>query len=175
MANKVNYFEKGKELFKKEKYALAKSAWEKALIIEPTNIKILNNLGAACRFLGEFKQAEVYLTKAIKIEGSFGMAYRNLGELYLESGEYDKAQEALIMANAIFPDNEAVLCQLITSAKHNCDWLLTKSKETTLQVLMSESLERGEFSGVTPYFVNTSTDNPKLKLLVAQNWAKEIK
>lgn len=100
--------------------------------------------------------------------------YYKSGVAGLESGNYEKALEDLKTANVYAPNSEIVLAQLIIAARHNCDWLTVKKHETLI-ALASETIEKGALPGITPYYANTLTDNPKLQKIIAQIWAKELK
>lgn len=53
---------------------------------------------------GRFDEAEAHLSEIIKLNPSYARAYINLGEIYLETGRFDQALEALQKAGQLSPD-----------------------------------------------------------------------
>ena len=78
-----------------EKYQEAISALQKLLKETPTNADMLNLLAYSQRKLQRFDEALVNYQKALDIEPEHRGANEYLGELYLQLGKPDKAQERL--------------------------------------------------------------------------------
>ena len=62
---------------------------------DPNDADVLNLLGYGYRKMGNFDQARGYYLQALAIEPRHRGANEYLGELYLETGQLDKAQERL--------------------------------------------------------------------------------
>ena len=82
-------------LIEDEKYQEAISALQKLLKETPTNADMLNLLAYSQRKLQRFDEALVNYQKALDIEPEHRGANEYLGELYLQLGKPDKAQERL--------------------------------------------------------------------------------
>jgi len=68
------------------KFDVARSAFEKALEINPKSAVSLNYLGIISRNEGKFKEASGYYEKALQIDPDYAYAHRNFGillELYM--------------------------------------------------------------------------------------------
>ena len=66
---------------------------------EPKNADVLNLLGYGYRKTGDFDQARDYYLKALAIDPQHRGANEYIGELYLETGQLDKAEERLAVLN----------------------------------------------------------------------------
>jgi Flp pilus assembly protein TadD len=82
-------------LIEDEKYQDAISALQKLLKEAPTNADMLNLLAYSQRKLQRFDEALVNYHNALDIEPEHRGANEYLGELYLQLGQLDKAQERL--------------------------------------------------------------------------------
>lgn len=72
--------------FHQNKLEEAKAAFQASLEINPKNVVSLNHLGIISRGAGEFKQAQDYYEKALKIDSEYAYAHLNFGillELYM--------------------------------------------------------------------------------------------
>ena len=65
----------------------------------------LTNLGLAYFHKGDYKTAERYFLKALKLQPNFVLALRNLGRTYLADGKIDQAITLFQQAVAQSPDN----------------------------------------------------------------------
>jgi len=83
------------ELIEGENYQLAIIELDKALVDEPDNADFLNLLAYSNRKLGNFDTALDYYLKALKIDPDHRGANEYLGELYLQLGQPEKAEERL--------------------------------------------------------------------------------
>ena len=84
-----------KKLIDDEKYDMAISELEKALIESPDDADLLNLLAYSQRKTMRFDDALVNYQKALQIKPKHRGANEYLGELYLQLGQLDKAQERL--------------------------------------------------------------------------------
>jgi tetratricopeptide (TPR) repeat protein len=84
-----------KELIDDEKYDMAISELEKALVKSPDDADLLNLLAYSQRKMMRFDDALVNYQKALQIEPKHRGANEYLGELYLHLGQLDKALERL--------------------------------------------------------------------------------
>lgn len=66
----------------------------------PDNADVLNLLGYGYRKIGNFDQARGYYLQALSIDPEHRGANEYLGELYLETGQLDKAEERLAVLDA---------------------------------------------------------------------------
>jgi len=63
--------------------------------LEPKNTSVLNNLGTACRELGEIKNAVDYYKKAIEIDPNNANSYYNIGAIHYDAKKYNEAKNYL--------------------------------------------------------------------------------
>ena len=70
----------------------AMSEYRKALMLDQNYPQIYNNLGNVQMQVGDYKDAEVNLKKALKIAPGFAVAKTNLIRVYLLTKQYDKAR-----------------------------------------------------------------------------------
>ena len=83
------------ELIQDEKYQQAISELDKALRDDPDNADMLNLMAYSHRKLKHFDIALDYYQQALQIEPEHRGANEYLGELYLQTGQLDKAEERL--------------------------------------------------------------------------------
>ncbi|MDH3630402.1 MAG: tetratricopeptide repeat protein [Gammaproteobacteria bacterium] len=84
-----------KKLIKAEKYQQAIAELDEALSDKPDNADLLNLLAYSHRKLGHFDIALENYLKALKIDPEHRGANEYLGELYLQLGQPEKAEELL--------------------------------------------------------------------------------
>ena len=85
----------GSVLLAKMMLGEAREAFEKALAIQPNNVKVLSNYSEALRLSGKPSQAEAVLKKAIKLDSGHTNAYLNLGNAYLDQGLVENAIQTI--------------------------------------------------------------------------------
>jgi len=83
------------QLIEKENYQAAIDRLQAALKKDPDNADLLNLTAYSQRKLQRFDEALVNYQKALKIEPEHRGANEYLGELYLQLGQLDKAEERL--------------------------------------------------------------------------------
>jgi Tfp pilus assembly protein PilF len=83
------------KLISDEQYQQAISELDKALKDDPDNADMLNLMAYSHRKLQHFDIALDYYQKALQIEPRHRGANEYLGELYLQTGQLDKAEERL--------------------------------------------------------------------------------
>ena len=64
---------------------------------------VYNLLGFTLRKTGDFKTSLTYYTKALELEPDHKAAREYLGELYVETGNMEKAEEQLAVLNRLCP------------------------------------------------------------------------
>ena len=88
-------YERAVELIEAADYEAGLRILEKVNRKEPGNADVLNMLGYAHRKLGRMEAALDFYQEALAIEPRHLGANEYLGELYLETGELEKAEERL--------------------------------------------------------------------------------
>lgn len=83
----------------------AKSAYEKILIIDPTNLNACINLGDILRQSGDFVGSRQYLQQAIDLDPNSYRAWNNLGILFESQKDYVQAEKAFRKALDIQPNH----------------------------------------------------------------------
>ena len=90
------------ELLKIEgRHEEAKAEMLRALEINPLSHNFLADLGQVYYFNREYKKGEEYCRKALGISPDFVFAHRYLADIYLRTGEYDRAVEEFLVADKL--------------------------------------------------------------------------
>jgi len=88
---------------KKKNYIQVKQLLNEAIDMAPKNVIILNNLGTACKELGELKNAIGYYKKAIQIDPNNANAHYNLGAAHYDLKQLKEAKSYLQKAIELQP------------------------------------------------------------------------
>lgn len=81
----------------------AKTAFEKAVILDPASSSLHYNLGVALMELGQFKDAILQYNEAIRVDPNFSDAYYNLGLCYVGLERYRDSVDSFRQAVSIAP------------------------------------------------------------------------
>ena len=87
----------------KAKHYTAALAELRDLAEDTQEADVYNLLGFTLRKTGDFKTSLTYYTKALELEPDHKAAREYLGELYVETGEMDKAREQLAILAKLCP------------------------------------------------------------------------
>ncbi|HUR99037.1 MAG TPA: tetratricopeptide repeat protein [Pyrinomonadaceae bacterium] len=79
----------------------AKTQMRRALEINPLSHNFLADLGQIYYFNHEYKEAEEYCHRALEIYPDFEFAHEYLFQIYLQTGDYDRAVEERLVADKI--------------------------------------------------------------------------
>jgi len=90
-----SYYEQGVKAVKSAKYDKAIKLFNKVIATKPTDADAWNYLGFSNRKLKKFDQALSAYQRALAIDPNHRGANEYLGELYLQTGEPEKARERL--------------------------------------------------------------------------------
>lgn len=90
--------QQGLDALKRNDYAAAATAFQKAQELDPADIEVAGNLGYANLKLGQFKRAEQHLIYAISLAPGRTSSWFNLGQVYGALGDGEKATGAFAMA-----------------------------------------------------------------------------
>jgi len=85
----------GTFFFKRGAYEIARRHFELAVGLRPLNTMFLNYLGISHAILGESQQAEAAFLRAISANRDLLDPYLNLGKLYVQNKEHEKAEPYL--------------------------------------------------------------------------------
>ena len=91
-----------------ENYTAMADVAEKALLVDDNNVQIYYYYAKACRGLGDLTNAIAMLTKALKLKDDFDTARLLRGEVLLENGDIDEADEDADILLARIEGNEDV-------------------------------------------------------------------
>lgn len=92
------FADEGNTAFAAERYDDAKAAYQKVLELAPGNLLGLINLGSVYYRLGDTKNAEEVLLKAVKARMETAPAWMTLGLVYLDADRLDQALGAFSQA-----------------------------------------------------------------------------
>lgn len=79
----------------------AKDAMKRALAIDPRSHNFLVDLGQIYYFNREYQEAESYCRRALELDPDFAFAHECLSDVYLQTGEFEKAVDARLAAEQI--------------------------------------------------------------------------
>jgi outer membrane protein OmpA-like peptidoglycan-associated protein len=86
-----------------------RDVFARAVILCPSFVKAHVNLADAYENLGQFEKAEVHYRKAEQLRKDFHIPYVGLAEIYLKTGRFGLAVEAVEQGLAIKPDDERLI------------------------------------------------------------------
>jgi len=89
---------------KNRDFSQAKKLLNEAIDIQPNNVGVLNNLGTACKELGELKNAISYYKQVIQIDPNNTNANYNLGVTCYDLKQLIKAKSYLQITTKLQPD-----------------------------------------------------------------------
>lgn len=121
--------QQGLDALKRNDYAAAATALQKAQELDPADIEIAGNLGYAHLKLGQFKRAAHQLIYAISLAPGRTSSWFNLGQVYGALGDVEKATGAFAMTYRT-SQNPAKTADFIRQAL-----ALPESNETTREAL----------------------------------------
>lgn len=98
-------YERAVSLIWAEEYAEAEPLLQGVLKRNPKNPDAWNYLGFATRKLGNFEDAQQYYFNALRLDPNHLQAMEYLGELYLQTGEPDRARDLLEQLKTLCPSD----------------------------------------------------------------------
>lgn len=105
----------GRTKFNENIYAEAIADFGHVLTLHPNDVEAENNIGLAWKELNELSKAQSAFEQAIAWQGQAAndaQPFLNLGMLFMDLSQNDKALDLLIRAEAIAPDNPSIHEQL---------------------------------------------------------------
>ncbi|MFH0875882.1 MAG: hypothetical protein V1859_08135 [archaeon] len=105
------YLSLGDFLYGKKLMKPAIAAYEKGLLLDAGNARLLNNIGVA--YVGvDDRLAEEYFLKAIGADSNYEAAMKNLAILYNKKQDYVKSVQLFKELNEMFPDDVSYMYNL---------------------------------------------------------------
>lgn len=99
----------GEMFLEAEQFDQAYSYLNDSLENNPNSTHLLNRIGMGLRKLKKYSEAEKCFLQALKIASDDEILYFNLGRVYIDRGQWDKAEQAAIKAIAINPELEQAI------------------------------------------------------------------
>ena len=112
------FFEKGVDLQQRGLFDHAIEEYDRALRLDPDNINIMLNLGAACLQKGLSDRAVKLLRQVLEKEPDNGMALYNIGKAYVYREEYEQALAYFNRAGALQPEDLDVKKLIAVCLRH---------------------------------------------------------
>lgn len=100
--------DKALELFQKKEYKEAINAFQVVLENEEESAEIYNNIGVAYSNTGDYKNAEIYLNKALNLNPNLPQIYLNMSDVYYRQKEIAYAIECLRAGETALPENTVI-------------------------------------------------------------------
>lgn len=101
----ARYHGVGIEFFRKADYARARDAFAKAVELDPTDVRAINNLGYTDFQLGRYDEAVVEIKRALALDSDRAVAWLNLGDALAAKGDRAAAAEAWAKYLGKVPDS----------------------------------------------------------------------
>lgn len=102
----------GKKLFREGNFALAERAFRRAAEASPDNAEAWVGLAASYDRLRQFDLADSAYARALKVAGPTPAILNNQGHSYILRGDYARAREKLLAAQAKDPTNPYISANL---------------------------------------------------------------
>jgi len=115
--------ELGVRLAKSKQYGAARKVFEEILLLEPTNISLLNNVAFVCGEQGEFARAAEYLATALQVSENCAECYNNMGSLMYKQGKKAEAKANFERATKIDGNYIDPKLNLAVLLEEESDWL----------------------------------------------------
>lgn len=100
--------DKALELFQQRQYKEAIDKFQVVLENEEESAEIYNNIGVSYSNLGDYKNAEKYLNKALKLNPMLPQIYLNMSDVYHRQNEIALAIECLRAGEIALPENTVI-------------------------------------------------------------------
>lgn len=100
----VQLSRKADEFFTARQYSQAASAYQKLLVMDPTNAEVHNNLGLTLHYLGRSDEALRYLDEGVALDAGNQRIWLTLGYVNSQLGNVERARTALTSATQIGSD-----------------------------------------------------------------------
>lgn len=110
------YREKAERFRREKKFDRAIESYERALHYEPQSPKSHNNMGTLYLTVARTDLAEIHFQRAIDLDATYVTPRLNLGFLYRDAGQLDRAAEQFRAAHEIDPTN-AIAAQELNALK----------------------------------------------------------
>jgi len=94
------------EYFSSKDYSTAAMYYERLLMIDPSNVDVLNNLGLTLHYLGRSTEALQKLAEGVAIDPTNQRIWLTLGFVRLQNGSIEDARAALTTAIGISADSQ---------------------------------------------------------------------
>ncbi len=104
----LEFFQKGVDLQQRGLFDHAIEEYERALKLEPENIDIMVNLGAACLQKGLSDRSIKLLAKVLEKDPNNSLALYNIGKAFVYREEYETALNAFNKAAALLPEDKDI-------------------------------------------------------------------
>ena len=100
--------DKALELFTQKDYKEAIDAFHVVLENEDESAEIYNNIGVSYSNLGDYKNAEIYLNKALNLNPYLPQIYLNMSDVHYRQKQIAEAIECLRAGEIALPDNTVI-------------------------------------------------------------------
>lgn len=102
------YYKVGLTYLNEDKFQMAFVQFQRALQIDPDNIKALNSLGLVYYQLEDYDNAKDLFIKAVYLDPGFSDAYTNLGITYMKTAQWREAMDSFkkALSNPLYQNPE---------------------------------------------------------------------
>ncbi len=162
----INWY-KGVALYTLGRLKEAQTCFEKAKLVCPYNINVLNNLASCYETAGRHKDAEEMYVKALLISPRFDEARLNLSAVYFNNKEYEKAF-CMIDKVAVTTKDEKFQVYLPVILNSWLGTILTNQKDSNAIEKITE-LRNSKEKMIEFYFTSKKNNLPYLQYILTNN------
>lgn len=103
------YLHMAKDYESRKDYSKALDSYKKVLSIEPKNYRVMNNIASILIRQGLNEEASIYLRRVIEMKNDYVPGLINMGIVLARLGDFSGAENYLLKALALEPDNRQVI------------------------------------------------------------------
>ncbi len=156
------------------RYEESLDCFRKALSINPNYAEAYNNMGNLFRNFTTPADAIAAYRKALEFNPEYVSALNNLGLTLKEFGNSEESAECYAKVLKIIPEEPTAYSSYFYLLQQFCDWKALEQRQTVLERMTREALDKGGKTAETPFENTTRFPDPHYNFQVAQSWSNAM-